>query len=317
MTKVVPSDLTSDLLRNFLTKLLSFNGNKEDGSEKPEIEIVNSDKLYVSMKSEITTLQTLVQHLELCIDDQSEIISMLKSKDNTTFSEKVKMTSKKNFTEHPKVNNIDDDASVGKGQKSANTSNSTHDANAISVSTVPLKVNNNKNLGKHGIRKSEIGGVDATDDGFIPVKRKKRKGRIGTADVGSSIDTDAYFEGSADPKTKKVWVFLKKVKDEASPDKIQRYLTTVLNTKLEDVYVKKVDTYYKTVDNNCFLVGVDPEHKQKIYNDDSLWPKGVIYQRFNFVKGQKFLNNQKYGVKHNSSQQQVPKPSSFLEIPNV
>lgn len=114
VTKVVPSDLTSDLLRNFLTKLLTFDGNEEDGSEKPEIEIVNSDKLYVSMKSEITTLQTLVQHLELRIDDQSEIISMLKSKDNTTFSEKVKMTSKKNFTEHPKVNNIDDDASVGR-----------------------------------------------------------------------------------------------------------------------------------------------------------------------------------------------------------
>ncbi|KAG5868882.1 hypothetical protein JTB14_037028 [Gonioctena quinquepunctata] len=48
---------------------------------------------------------------------------------------------------------------------------------------------------------------------FEQPRRKKNQGRVGTADVANSIDTDACFEGSAKCYGRRVWVFLKKVKD--------------------------------------------------------------------------------------------------------
>lgn len=321
VTKIIPSDLSSDLLNSFLTNLIFPGSNEEElcDSDNPGKESVNDFKcseLYVSMKSEIDTLKTLVQHLELRIRDQSEIISMLKSRDNSILTEKVNMKSR-NYSSHTDVNKVDEIASVGKGRQYSDVSVNTHETHQTSILEGSQNVNN-VNRDKQGVqRSSSVNGGNLDQDGFIQVKRKKRRGRIGTADVSTSLEPESRFEGSADPEKKKVWVFLKRVKDDTSPDKIQRYLTNVLKTNQKDVFVKKVDTYHKINDNNCFLVGVDPKYKQTIYNDDSLWPKGVIYQRFNFVRGQKFLDNQKYKVSEDSSRQQNLKPSSFLEIPNV
>lgn len=131
-------------------------------------------------------------------------------------------------------------------------------------------------------------------NGFLQFRRKK-KSKVGTADINTSVD--ASFEGSANSQ-KKLWIFIKKVKDNATSEKIKNYLTITLKAAPETIAVKKVDTYYRAIDNNCFLIGVDPIYKNDIYND-AFWPKGVIYQRFDFIRGEKFLDNPKTKNKEN------------------
>nr|CAI5820993.1 unnamed protein product [Callosobruchus analis] len=72
--------------------------------------------------------------------------------------------------------------------------------------------------------------IKDSSDGFVEVKRRRnRVVRVGTADA-SCVEPDAYFEGSASPHQKRVWVFLKKVKDDVNPDRILKFLTSRLNT---------------------------------------------------------------------------------------
>ena len=133
------------------------------------------------------------------------------------------------------------------------------------------------------------------EDKFIQVNSKKkwrRRGNIGTGD--DNQNDDAKFEGSAVWKNRKLWVIIKKVKDSADAQKIKEYLNNKLDVEdEEDISVKCLNTYYKIKDNNCYLIGFDNKFKNSIY-DSKLWPKGVIFERFDFQKGERFLDKQKY-----------------------
>lgn len=85
----------------------------------------------------------------------------------------------------------------------------------------------------------------------------------------------------------------KKVNDTADEKIIKNYLKGKLGAASDDdIFVKKVDIYHPTKDNNCYLIGVPIIYKQTIYEVDT-WPKGVVFERFNFRKGDKFLGSTK------------------------
>lgn len=69
-----------------------------------------------------------------------------------------------------------------------------------------------------------------------------------------------------------------------------------------DISVKLLKTFYQKEDNNCFLIGVDPTFQEMVYQQN-FWPQGVAFQRFNFKKGQHFLDNPRQmntGLNNNS-----------------
>ncbi|VEN44034.1 unnamed protein product [Callosobruchus maculatus] len=78
----------------------------------------------------------------------------------------------------------------------------------------------------------------AEEDGFVEVKRKRRRQqqqKIGTGQLG----LNSNFQGSAAIKERKIWIFLKKVRDCATIEDIKEYLCKSLNQEENQVYVKK------------------------------------------------------------------------------
>nr|CAI5854171.1 unnamed protein product [Callosobruchus analis] len=149
----------------------------------------------------------------------------------------------------------------------------------------------------------------AQEDGFIEVKRKRRRHQQPMIGTGQ-LDLNSNFQGSAAIKERKIWIFLKKVRDCATMEDITVYLCKNLNQEENQVYVKKVETYYRTKDNNCYLVGVNPSFQSQIY-DINFWPKGVVISRFNFFKGEKFLDKSK--IKINAMNSDEPNDSVFVQ----
>lgn len=111
---------------------------------------------------------------------------------------------------------------------------------------------------------------------------------------GTNEETENEFEGqpAVNTKDKKIWLFISKVRDTVSAENVTTYIKKKTNLEEEKISVKKLDTWHKVEDNKCFLIGIDPAYKESVYSA-SFWPKGVAYERFNFFKGQRFLDNQK------------------------
>lgn len=96
-------------------------------------------------------------------------------------------------------------------------------------------------------------------------------------------------------KIKKIWLFLSRIKDHVSEDIVKKYIQEKLKNDLLEPSVRKLKTFYMRKDNNCFLVGVDFSLKEAIY-EHSFWPKGVTFERFDFRRGQHFLDNHQESV---------------------
>lgn len=121
----------------------------------------------------------------------------------------------------------------------------------------------------------------------IVTRRRKKNIKYGTSETRA--DCEIGFEGR-DTKEKKIWLFISRVKNDVTEGKVSNYITHKTNEKTEEISVKKVNTYFKTKDNNCFLIGVNPKLRDLVYKED-FWPKKVAYARFDFKKGQHFLDN--------------------------
>lgn len=154
------------------------------------------------------------------------------------------------------------------------------------------KTNVNHNLANTLIDDNVNGHHVTDEEKFIPVKsnRKKRNfGKVGTANENE--ENISGFQGSAKSAAdKKIWIFLKKVKDTANPTIIRDYMCNKLNAQESDIFVKKVDTYFMEKDKNCYLIGLNPTYKLSALKTE-FWPKGVVFDRFNFRKGEKFLDH--------------------------
>lgn len=126
-------------------------------------------------------------------------------------------------------------------------------------------------------------------DKFQVVTSKRRKFQpkfeTGTAEITNS--TEDSFQSNINEK--KLWIFISRVKDTVSEEAVQNYIKDKTQCKDNEISIKclKSKTKYS---KNCFLVGIKPGLSEVVYNSN-FWPAGVAYSRFNFRKGQHFLDH--------------------------
>lgn len=136
----------------------------------------------------------------------------------------------------------------------------------------------------------------------VASKKARRKKQIGTAETHADANLKYGFEGRQEsPKNKKLWIFLSKAKDNVTEDLVKKYISEKSNTDVNDISVKQIKTYHQIKDNNCFLVGVDLNLIDIVY-DEKFWPRGIAFDRFNFYRGRQFLDN---AQKENQSSQRT------------
>lgn len=134
--------------------------------------------------------------------------------------------------------------------------------------------------------------LNTDDTRFVQVKRKSRiKRNIGTAESELKDSEKSEFEGRQNVHNqKKIWLFISRAKSHVTKEIVCNYVAKKCNTNMDAISVKPLDTWHKVENNNCFLVGVDPNLKSIVY-EPNFWPRGVAFDRFNFRRGQHFLDN--------------------------
>ncbi|KAG5871663.1 hypothetical protein JTB14_027167 [Gonioctena quinquepunctata] len=94
---------------------------------------------------------------------------------------------------------------------------------------------------------------DNAYDNFVEAKKRHRRNKsLGTNSISEAEERG--FEGRDNMlpsnKNKKIWLFISRMEQEHMLRKLLR---------------KKLETFHKTKDNNCFLVGVNPSMKDIVY----------------------------------------------------
>lgn len=188
----------------------------------------------------------------------------------------------------------------------------TTNKNDVQKETIATKPNQRKeNQGIH--RNQEDYEKHDSDDGYQEIKKRRRRKKV---QLGTNEKAENEFEGRpmANIKNKKIWLFISRVKDAVSTENVVTYIKKKSKLEDEKISVKNLDTWYKVENNKCFLVGVDPTIKDLVYSA-SFWPTGVAYERFDFVKGQRFLDNQKTtsgNIQENNYEPTTEQNESFL-----
>ena len=121
------------------------------------------------------------------------------------------------------------------------------------------------------------------------VAQRRRKMNIGSG------DGDQKFHGKIE-KNRKNWLFVTRVPDDVGAEDIKN--DTIAHTKPanpsehthaeRDVQIKILDTNNTRPNNQSFMVGVEPEFQEDIYNS-SFCPRKIGYEGFNLRKEQCFL----------------------------
>lgn len=166
---------------------------------------------------------------------------------------------------------------------------STTQINKISTKHSPLvtvqHATNTINQSKHVVQ-------EQVEDGFQEVRSRprKKKSQIGTSEIPQEDKMENEFEGRTNDtnKNKKIWLFISRTKSHVTDEIVKSYISRKTQTEKADISVKLLKTYYQTVNNNCFLVGVDPGLKTVVY-DSKFWPKGVAFARFDLNEDNSFL----------------------------
>lgn len=130
-------------------------------------------------------------------------------------------------------------------------------------------------------------------DGFIDVRRRKRKknAHVGTAVLNGDSDAEFQARSSKRPEDRKIWLFISKAKDSVTQDIVRDYIAAKGEVDKSDIEVKLLQTRTSYKDNNCFLIGVPLTMKEKVY-ESGFWPTGIRYERFDFRMGRQFLNKE-------------------------
>lgn len=110
--------------------------------------------------------------------------------------------------------------------------------------------------------------------------RRKRRPNVGNG------EGDGAFHGKNE-KDRKIWLFISRVPDDVNDENIKNYIETRTNTN--DVQVKKLPTHNSHPDNQSFMIGVQPHLQTDIYKS-TFWPRKIIFDRFNFKRGRRFLD---------------------------
>lgn len=132
---------------------------------------------------------------------------------------------------------------------------------------------------------SEVAETKPKTDNFNKERRTKFKSQIGSG----SDDVECGFSGR-EKADKKIWLFISRAKDNVTDKTVKKYVSVKAEISEDRIYTKQLHMKSEVKDNNCFMVGVDPDLESKVY-DTEFWPKGVAYSRFDFFLGKRFLDN--------------------------
>ena len=113
-------------------------------------------------------------------------------------------------------------------------------------------------------------------------KKKHTKVFVGTKQDKGELQL------SSKSKDSKIWIFLSKVNDSVTEEVVKRYVSANANTSDDDITVKQCNPKEQRSKKKRFMVGVNQQLKDKIY-DVNFWPVGIVFERFNFAKGKNFL----------------------------
>ncbi|CAH1107492.1 unnamed protein product [Psylliodes chrysocephalus] len=172
------------------------------------------------------------------------------------------------------------------------------------VSQIPSSVNNS--------RKSLS---ELSTGEFVEVKsnrRQKRANKIGTNQSQDDNNQNAFEGAKSADNNRKLWVFISRVKNQVTEDQIKNYISNKAKNDQSEISVKALKTYYQNKNNKCFLVGTDLSLKNVIY-EQNFWPAGVAFERFNFKKGQHFLDNNR----ENKNEEEDFLPSYLSDRPQL
>ncbi|KAJ3657792.1 hypothetical protein Zmor_009572 [Zophobas morio] len=125
------------------------------------------------------------------------------------------------------------------------------------------------------------------EESFQKIHHKKKKPRKYQYEVGEETSDENSFIGTS-RKERKIWLFTSGAKEHVTTDIVSDYVSKKINEDKTDVHVKEIIPYHKKQDNKCFLIGVQPKHLEAVYSK-KFWPQGIRYSRFNFKKGEHFL----------------------------
>lgn len=145
------------------------------------------------------------------------------------------------------------------------------------------------------------------NDGFTyPKYHNKKKNK--NINVGRG-PTSGNFQGMGKTninKDKKIWLFISHVKDVTTENDIKTYIKE--KTKSTNIAIKRLKMTNPTPNNQRFMVGVDPSLLDIVY-DVNFWPDEVLFSRFNFRMGKRFLDNQQDNTQEQAASTNKNNPS--------
>nr|CAI5860024.1 unnamed protein product [Callosobruchus analis] len=123
----------------------------------------------------------------------------------------------------------------------------------------------------------DAGTLPINNDNFQLVNRRRPRRTTGKAE-------DGFVEGQNNPR--KIWLFLTRIPDNVNSEVIKSYIHKKLGD--EDIQVKMLSTSSSRPNNQSYMIGVKPLHKETVYSS-TFWPKKTIFERFDFRRGGRFL----------------------------
>lgn len=164
-----------------------------------------------------------------------------------------------------------------------------------------------ENINKHKIPKivTETHEMTPTDklirpapnspsDDFIKVRARRRKKPRINVGTGTTLTGETTFKSvKSDKADKKLWLFISQVKESVEEEVVKEYIMNKGKLEENEVSVTKINTRnQENLNYKCVLVGVPLKIKEEIYNNE-FWPKGINFARFDFRRGQHFLEKNK------------------------
>lgn len=123
----------------------------------------------------------------------------------------------------------------------------------------------------------------------VPEERTSHQQRPKTnQNVGKAPVTKEEEEKGFAAKKRKIWLHISRAKEHVTEKIVTDYLAQKTGRPVTEFMVKLLPTQKQKKDNNCFMVGVDPSLKDEVYKPE-FWPHGIVWTRFNFFRGRRFL----------------------------
>lgn len=146
-----------------------------------------------------------------------------------------------------------------------------------------------QNINNHNNQFSNLSNLNNNDRITNGNRTNRKKIKNSNRKIGSYEDGGDFIASKLPNKTKKIWLFISKVKNTIDPETVHTYILKHIPSASDtSVSVKLCNVKIPNPNHKSFMIGVDPEHKETVYKED-FWPNGVCFERFNFGRGRNFL----------------------------